>query len=70
MGGCEPPCGCRELNSGPLVEQSVLLPSEPSRQPADQAWMCDRNIHPGWYVDENVCHRHVATEVDSQGHKW
>jgi hypothetical protein len=25
MGGCEPPCGCWDLNSGPLEEQSVLL---------------------------------------------
>ena len=33
-GGCEPPCGCWDLNSGPLEEQSVLLPTEPSRQPA------------------------------------
>jgi hypothetical protein len=24
--GCELPCGCWELNSGPLEEQSVLLP--------------------------------------------
>jgi hypothetical protein len=32
-GGCEPPCGCWDLNLGPLVEQSVLLPAEPSRQP-------------------------------------
>jgi hypothetical protein len=23
--GCEPSCGCWELNSGPLEEQSVLL---------------------------------------------
>ena len=22
--GCEPPCGCWELNSGPLEQQSVL----------------------------------------------
>jgi hypothetical protein len=27
--GCEPPCSCWELNSGPLEEQSVLLTSEP-----------------------------------------
>ena len=27
--GCEPPCGCWELNSGPLEEQSVLLTAEP-----------------------------------------
>ena len=32
-GGCEPPCGCWELNSGPLEEQSVLLTTEPSLQP-------------------------------------
>jgi hypothetical protein len=31
--GCEPPCGCWELNSGPLVEQSVLLTTEPYLQP-------------------------------------
>jgi hypothetical protein len=34
MGGCEPPCGCRDLNSGPSEEQSVLLPANPSRQPS------------------------------------
>jgi hypothetical protein len=32
-GSCELPCGCWELNSGPLEEQSVLLPAEPSHQP-------------------------------------
>jgi hypothetical protein len=30
--GCEPPCGCWELNSGPLEEQLVLLITEPSLQ--------------------------------------
>jgi hypothetical protein len=34
--GCEPPCGCWELNSGPLEEQSMLLPAEPSLQPFKQ----------------------------------
>ena len=34
VGGYEPPCGCWELNSGPLEEQSMLLPTEPSLQPA------------------------------------
>ena len=33
MDGCEPPCGCWELNLGPLEEQSVLLTAEPSLQP-------------------------------------
>jgi hypothetical protein len=28
--GCEPPCGCLEVNSGPLEKQSVLLPAETS----------------------------------------
>ena len=28
--GCEPPCGCWELNSGPLEEQAMLLTSDPS----------------------------------------
>ena len=31
--GCEPPCGCWELNSGPLEEQPVLLTAKPSLQP-------------------------------------
>ena len=31
--GCEPPCGCWDLNSGPLEDQSVLLLAEPSLQP-------------------------------------
>jgi len=31
--GCQPPCGCWGLNSGPLEEQSVFLSTEPSLQP-------------------------------------
>ena len=31
--GSEPPCGCWELNTGPLEEQAVLLTAEPSLQP-------------------------------------
>ena len=31
--GCEPPCGYWDLNSGPLEEQLVLLPTELSLQP-------------------------------------
>jgi hypothetical protein len=30
--GCEAPCGCWELNPGPLEEQSVLLTTKPSLQ--------------------------------------
>jgi hypothetical protein len=31
--GCEPPCNCWELNSGPLEEQEVFLTTEPSLHP-------------------------------------
>ena len=30
--GCELPCGCWELNPGPLEDQPVLLTAEPSLQ--------------------------------------
>jgi hypothetical protein len=30
MDGCEPTCGCWDLNLGPLEKQSVLLTAEPS----------------------------------------
>ena len=33
LDGCEPPCSCRELNSGCLEEQSVFLTAEPALQP-------------------------------------
>jgi hypothetical protein len=33
MDGCEPPCGCWDLNSGPSEEQSVLLTTEPFLHP-------------------------------------
>jgi hypothetical protein len=31
--GCGPPCGCWELNLGPLKDQIVFLTAEPSLQP-------------------------------------
>jgi E3 ubiquitin-protein ligase NEDD4 len=33
--GCEPPCRCWELNSGPLEEQLVLLTADTSLQAPD-----------------------------------
>lgn len=30
---CEQPCGCGELNSGPLQEQQVFLSAEPLLKP-------------------------------------
>jgi hypothetical protein len=47
--GCEPPCGCWDLNSGPSEEQSVLLPAEqPSHQPRNSlislyCWTCTKS---------------------------
>lgn len=38
MSGCELPCGCRDLNSGPSEEWSVLLPAESSRQPKESSF--------------------------------
>ena len=43
--GCEPPCGCWELNSGPLEEQSVRLTSEPSLQPPCFNFFNPRNVY-------------------------
>jgi hypothetical protein len=46
MGGCEPPCGCLDLNSGSSEEQSVLPPAEPSHQPREacliKSWVQSR----------------------------
>ena len=39
--GCEPPCGCWELNVGPLEEQPVLLTTEPSLQPPTTCFLYD-----------------------------
>jgi hypothetical protein len=38
--GCEPSCGCWELNSGALEEQTVLLTAEPPLQPCLAAPCC------------------------------
>jgi hypothetical protein len=38
---CELPCGCWDVNSGPLEEQSVLLTAEPSLQALEVAFLCN-----------------------------
>jgi hypothetical protein len=48
--GCEPPCGCWELNSGPLKEQSVLLTAEPSLQPQGKSYKGQHLIGAGLQV--------------------
>jgi hypothetical protein len=44
--GCEPPCGCWDLNSGPLEKQSVLLTAKPSLQPPRSPFLqsCSGNV--------------------------
>ena len=37
--GYEAPCGCWELNSGPLEEKSGLLTTEPSLQPPNKHFL-------------------------------
>jgi hypothetical protein len=56
--GCEPPCGCWDLNSGPLEDQPVLLTTEPSLQPPclffKTGFLCspgcpgNQSVNPGW----------------------
>jgi hypothetical protein len=45
--GCEPLCGCWELNSGPLEEQPVLLSAEPSFQPPEHTKKAQLEIESG-----------------------
>ena len=44
MDGCRLPCGCWELNSGPLEEQPVLLTTEPSLQPQKSVFFNRKQI--------------------------
>jgi hypothetical protein len=37
--GCEPPCDCWELKSGPLEEHAVLLIPDPSLQPPPKVFL-------------------------------
>jgi hypothetical protein len=47
--GCEPLCGCWESNSGPLEEQSVFFPTEPSLQPPSLFLRQDFTINLRWH---------------------
>lgn len=50
--GCKPPpCGCWELNQGPLEKQPVPLTSEPSPRPLSSAFILECNLYKyGCYV--------------------
>ena len=45
--GCESPCGCWDLNTGPPEEQSVLLTTEPSLQPQNLTFK-EKHIYLKW----------------------
>jgi hypothetical protein len=50
--GCQPPCGCWDLNSGPLEEQSVLLTAEPSlQQPTSSSVTTSEPCQEGYDID-------------------
>ena len=44
------PCGCQEWNLGPLLEQSVLLTTEPSLYPENYFLTMDY-INKSWFID-------------------
>jgi hypothetical protein len=48
MDGCEPPCGCWDLNSGPSEEQSVLPTAEPLLQPKKTFFKFGKGSHMRW----------------------
>jgi hypothetical protein len=73
--GCEPPCGCWELNSGPLEEQSVLLTTESSLQHhPSPVFVCLKNIFKLiYFIYMNVlptcmcvCHMHAGCPQSSE----
>jgi hypothetical protein len=46
---CEPPCGCWELNSGPLEERSVLLNTESTLQPQHSEILIENDVRASMY---------------------
>jgi len=66
--GCEPPCGCWELNSGPLEEQPVLLTTEPSLQPLPSFFQCQvSKVSVGvfWFLDSYSRNKGPYTDFQS-----
>jgi hypothetical protein len=59
--GCELPCGCWELNSGPLEEQSVLFTTEPSLQHNKTSFLTNLTCDSIKHTDEFSC-SHMGPE--------
>jgi hypothetical protein len=56
--GCEPPCGCWELNSGLLEEQPVLLSAEPSS--ASEVFLYNVAFPPDPPLNPLACLNHLS----------
>jgi hypothetical protein len=57
--GCEPPCSCWDLNSGPLKEQTVFLTTKPPLQ----LWHITLNHHSNCLSPEKLF-------LDRDNRKW
>jgi hypothetical protein len=67
--GCEPPCGCWELNSGPLEKQPVLLIFEPSLQPFVLYFEAGSQLcSPGWTPAHSSLLTGVCTHAYAHAH--
>jgi hypothetical protein len=64
MDGCESPCGCWDLNSGPWEEQSVLLTAEPSRQPLKETF--NEEMYQCTYVNFFILSKQILFLVMTQ----
>jgi hypothetical protein len=51
MDGCEPPCGCWDLNLGPLEGQSALLTAEPSHQSKNKSLKKKTKTTDNWHFN-------------------
>ena len=63
-GGCDLPCGCWELNMGPLEEQSVFLTNEPSELTTKRRGLCIRDL--AWWCKHFS--RETGAGLGVQGH--
>lgn len=60
INGCKFPCGCWELNLGPLDEQTVLSTAGPSLQPHQSSFMSRLQSQPGF--SENSVYTHMRAK--------
>jgi hypothetical protein len=63
-GGCEPPCGCWDLNSGPLVEQCSYLLSHLTRI-SDSLVTSARLCAPCVHVPLTACDRSRTPDISA-----